>query len=679
VDENQTNILSLKGVGPKKVTQLATLGITTVEDLLFYFPFRYDDLGMKKISELVDGEKATLYGTVVSEPAVSYFGRKNRLSFRMVVDEVSVLVTFFNQGYLKNSIEAGQDIAVYGKWNSARVSLSGMKLVAQKDLGETSFSPIYHINAEVKQRDLIKLIHTAIEEGYADKIEENLPEELRTKYRLMGRKQAVIAMHFPNSEEEHRQALRRMKFEEFFYFQFSLQLVRQKERQSQKGEAILYDVPMLKDFTHHLPFELTNAQKRVTNEIAKDLRSPYHMLRLLQGDVGSGKTVIAAIAMYAAATVGVQSALMAPTEILAEQHAESLYELYKGWDVNIAILTGSTKAKARRLLLEELKAGEIDVLVGTHALFTDDVEFQNLGLVITDEQHRFGVNQRRLLREKGEEPDVLYMTATPIPRTLAITSFGEMDVSIIDELPAGRKEIDTRWVKHNQMDSVLQFVKTELAKNHQAYFISPLIEESEELDLQNAMDLFEQLKMYFGENVTIGLLHGRMKADEKDEVMQEFKEKKIDVLVSTTVVEVGVNVPNATVMVIMDADRFGLSQLHQLRGRVGRGEAKSTTFLVANPKTDSGRERMKIMTETNNGFVLAEEDLKLRGSGDIFGTKQSGLPNFSVGDIVVDANVMETARMEAKRIFEEANSATNPDFQMIMAQTKKNKLAGFFD
>ena len=395
------------------------------------------------------------------------------------------------------------------------------------------------------------------------------------------------------------------------------------------------------------------------------------MNRLLQGDVGSGKTVVAGLAMYAAVTAGYQAALMVPTEILAEQHFESLESLFP--DLRLALLTGSLKAAEKRKVLEIIAKGEVDVIIGTHALIQDGVDYARLGLIIIDEQHRFGVGQRRILREKGENPDVLMMTATPIPRTLAITAFGDMDVSIIDQMPAGRKPIVTRWIKHEQLPQVLTWLEGEIQKGSQAYVISPLIEESEALDLKNAIALSEELTAHFAWKAKVALLHGKMKSDEKDQIMQDFKERKTDILVSTTVIEVGVNVPNATVMIIMDADRFGLSQLHQLRGRVGRGDKQSYAVLVANPKTDSGKDRMRIMTETTNGFVLAEEDLKMRGSGEIFGTKQSGLPEFHVADIIEDFPILEEARKVASYISSLPNWREDPEWHMIALHLEKKE------
>ncbi|MGC6769281.1 ATP-dependent DNA helicase RecG [Enterococcus sp. LJL51] len=660
---------TLSGVGPKRAEAFSELGIYTVLDLLTYYPFRYEDIQEKEIEEIQDQEKVTLKGLVVSEPVLSRYGyKKSRLNFRIMQDHAVINVSFFNQPYLKDKIILSEEIAVYGKWDAKRKALNGMKILASKNEGE-DFAPIYHVNKRVRQSSLIQLIRTGFD-TYGHLVEETLPLELMQKYRLMDRQEAMFAMHFPKNPEESHLAKRRMVFEEFLLFQLKMQGLKKQEKAEKNGLAIQYDVQRLKAFTKRLPFELTQAQKKVTNEICRDLMSPQHMQRLLQGDVGSGKTVVAAIALYAVMTAGFQGALMVPTEILAQQHMESLQQLFDPLEVRTALLTGSTRAKERREILEQLASGEIDVIIGTHALIQDDVVFRRLGLVITDEQHRFGVNQRKILREKGQKPDVLFMTATPIPRTLAITAYGEMDVSIIDEMPAGRIPIETRWIRPPQLDTVLEWTTKELARGHQAYVICPLIEESEALDVKNATEIFEHMSEFFSPDYQVGLLHGKMKNQEKDEIMQQFKENKLQLLVSTTVIEVGVNVPNATIMLIMDADRFGLAQLHQLRGRVGRGSEASYCILVANPKNEMGIERMKIMTETNNGFVLSEKDLELRGPGEVFGARQSGLPEFAIGDIVTDFNILEAARQEASLIWKKKQWWLLPDYRDLAEEVQ---------
>ena len=651
----------LPGIGPKSAEKYKKLGIETVEDLLLYFPFRYEDFKSKNVLDLEDGEKAVVSGLVATPANVQYYGyKRNRLRFTIKQGELVLAVSFFNQPYLADKIELGQTVAVFGKWDKAKGALTGMKLLAQV---EDDLQPVYRLAQGVSQSALIKVIKTAFEAGLDQLLEENLPQVLMDKYQLLSRRQAVRAMHFPKDLKEYKQALRRVKFEELLFFQLQLQVLKEENRSVGQGIVLDWDEKKLKALQASLPFALTEAQEGSLNEILADMRSPYHMNRLLQGDVGSGKTVVAGLAMYAAVTAGKQAALMVPTEILAEQHLQSLTSLFP--NLRILLLTGSLKAAERRERLELIKTGQVDLIVGTHALIQEGVHFHDLGLVIIDEQHRFGVAQRRILREKGQNPDVLMMTATPIPRTLAITAFGDMDVSIIDQMPAGRKEIITRWVKHQQLNLVLDWLVKEIQKGSQAYVISPLIEESEALDLKNAIALEEELIAYFGDRARIALLHGKMKGEEKEAIMQAFKQGEIDLLVSTTVIEVGVNVPNATVMIIMDADRFGLSQLHQLRGRVGRGDKQSYAVLVANPKTESGKRRMKIMTETTNGFVLAEEDLKLRGSGEIFGTRQSGIPEFQVANLIEDYPILEEARKVAVQVVTTPKWREHPDWHCL--------------
>lgn len=679
MDELNQSVAWLKGVGPKKSEVLNSLGIKTIYDLLTYYPFRYDDIQEKSLDEIQDQEKVVLKGTVLAEPVVSYYGfKKSRLVFRMMTEQAVIGVTFFNQPFLKSKINASEEIAIYGKWDGRRKALTGMKVLATQE-EELDFSPIYHVNKQIRQKTLVDLIKQTWE-LYGHLLPENLPEWLTSKYRLMPKRQAAYAMHFPETIEENRLAKRRLAFEEFFLFQLKMIQLKKQETSKDLGKSIMYDVTVLKEFIKTLPFELTGAQKRVVNEICADLRSQEHMHRLLQGDVGSGKTIVAAIVLYAVVSEGLQGALMVPTEILAEQHMESLTDVFSKTDVKVGLLTSSTKTAERRQILADLASGEMDIIVGTHSLIQDDIIFNDLSLAIIDEQHRFGVNQRKVLREKGNQADVLFMTATPIPRTLAITAYGEMDVSIIDELPAGRIPIETRWILPKQVDSVLTWLNSQLKNGQQVYVICPLIEESEMLDVKNATEIYEHLKQFFEPNFKVGLLHGKMKSQEKDEIMTEFKDNDMQILVSTTVIEVGVNVPNATTMMIMDADRFGLAQLHQLRGRVGRGSLASYCILVANPKSDQGKERMKIMTETTDGFVLSQKDLEMRGPGDFFGSKQSGLPEFKVGDIVADEMILETARVEATQLIETDDWMNDPaNASLVTSLNERREESEFFD
>ena len=648
----------LDGVGPKRVQALNKLGIFTIDDLLGYYPMRYNDLAMKTPAETLDGEKVTFKGVITSPPTINRFGyKKTRTSFRLTVGNDTIMVSFFNQPWVGKNLDIGQEVALYGTYDKPRQSLAGIKLMSKNN--DDEMEAIYPSSKEVKANTIKSLIIQALGR-YGDLLPEIVPKNLRTRYQLMSHRETVFGMHAPTDGQVATQARRTASFEEFFVFQMRLQVIKSMDRDN-RGRAVAFDNQLLKAFIQTLPFELTDAQKRVVNEIVRDMRRPIHMNRLLQGDVGSGKTVVAALAMYAAITAGMQTTLMAPTEILAQQHAKTIGNFFDPNKVRVELLTGSTKAAARRQILADLASGEIDILIGTHALIQPDIAFHNLGLAVIDEQHRFGVQQRAMLREIGMNPDVLAMTATPIPRTLAITAYGEMDVSIIDQLPAGRKQIKTHWLRSNEMDKTIAFIKAQLQEGAQAYVVTPLIEESETLDVQNAEAVYAELSEYFAPTYQVGLLHGRLSNQEKEAVMAAFKANEFQVLVSTTVIEVGVDVPNSTVMLILDADRFGLSQLHQLRGRVGRGDRQSYTFLISDPKTQYGIERMEAMVGTTDGFVLAQKDLELRGSGDILGKRQSGVPEFRVGDPVADLTMMTVAQEEAIAIVSQPNWDQDPE------------------
>lgn len=672
------SVATLKGVGPKRVADLATLGIDTIEDLLTYYPTRYNDFTPTDLDSAKDKQKITLQGLVVSEPLLTRYGyRRNRLSFRMQVGKEVLVVTFFNQPYIKKQLALNQQVTVMGKWDAPRRQITANRLIKEQADNRNEYGAVYSVNKHIRQSTLQSFIRQAYDE-YARLIPTYLPETLRSRYRLMDRRQMIKEIHFPQSQAMAKAARRTAAYEEFFLFQLRLQAIRRAHRQ-ENGNRILYHNDELKEFIAGLPFELTAAQKRVVNEICRDLRQPYQMNRLLQGDVGSGKTVVAAIAIYATITAGYQAALMAPTEILAAQHAEKLSRVFAGTHVHVALLTGSLTSKQHQQLGKAIKQGDVNLIVGTHALIQDEVKYANLGLVITDEQHRFGVNQRQQLREKGDHPDVLAMTATPIPRTLAITNYGEMDVSIIDQLPAGRKPIQTQWLKSNQHAEAIRFLREQLKQGAQAYVVSPLIEESAALDVQNATDLYNQLSADLQPTYHVGLLHGRMGTDEKNQVMQQFKTGQVQVLVATTVIEVGVDNPNATVMVIYDADRFGLAQLHQLRGRVGRGSRQSYCLLIADPKTDEGKARMKTMVATNDGFKVAEQDLKLRGAGDVLGRKQSGVPDFKVGDPIADLKMLQIARSDAGSLLATPHWDDVDENQPLVLYLKRHELATHFD
>lgn len=657
-------VTEIPGVGEKFAEELALAHIYTINDLLEYFPYRYDVVEIKPLIELIHEDKATIEGKVIYDPNLQFYGRKkSKLTFTVEVEGVAIKAVMFNRAFAKKHIQSGAIVTLTGKWDAHRLQITVSNYKVGPADEHAKIEPIYSLKGKLTNARLRKTIQLAMEKSLHHMVE-FLPDHYLTSYKLPNRKDAIQTMHFPPNRTALKHARRRFIYEEFLLFQLKMQYLRKLKREATVGHAQEFKLDEVEAFIAQLPFTLTNAQNRSLKEILSDLKSPYRMNRLLQGDVGSGKTAIAAIGLYATNTAGKQGALMVPTEILAEQHFESLQQLFAG-KAQVGLLTGSIKGKRRKEILEKLATNEIDILIGTHALIQDEVNFHDLGLVIVDEQHRFGVEQRRALRDKGLHPDVLFMTATPIPRTLAITAFGDMDVSVIDEMPKGRKEIETYWAKENMLERILRMIEKHVGMGEQAYVICPLIEESDKLDIQDAVDLYHQLSEFFPSEIKVGLMHGRLKPQEKEEVMKQFAENQVQVLVSTTVVEVGVNVPNATIMVIYDAERFGLSQLHQLRGRVGRGDKQSYCILIADPKGEVGKERMKIMTETTNGFELSEQDLKLRGPGDFFGKKQSGIPEFKVADMVHDYKALETARVDAQKIIEHNLLRTDKEYENL--------------
>ncbi|MGL6058179.1 MAG: ATP-dependent DNA helicase RecG [Culicoidibacterales bacterium] len=638
-------LTQLRGVGPKTQQRLNEAGLLTIGDLLAHFPYRYGDYTPTPIEDYVDGEKITLVGTIASPAVVSRPRAKVLVKFTVQMQGVAFSVQAFGRPYLAQQFKVGQEVLITGKYvaKSQSIQLDEIKLYQPEQLAE--FVPVYSLPAGMKQSYFRELIMQALMH-YGAQLPNYIPEEKMHAYKLLSFAQAVAWIHFPKTANELKHAKRTLKYTEFFLFELKLASKSQFQKQEQPAAPKQLDLVQVQNFQAQLPFELTQAQQKVVQEILADLQAPWLMNRLLQGDVGSGKTVVAALAMLGAVTSGFQTALMAPTEILAQQHYQSLQQFFGTTSLKVAILTGSTKTKQRRELLAALAVGEIDILIGTHALIEDPVVFAKLGCVVVDEQHRFGVKQRQKLRLKGENVDVLYMSATPIPRTLAMTAWGDMDVSVIDQLPAGRKPITTKVVTKKQWNEIIAFLEREVAKGRQAYLVCPLIEESETLDVQNAIALYETLQQTLSSR-RIGLMHGRLAASEKDQVMETFKRHELDILVSTTVIEVGVNVPNATVMVIYDANRFGLSQLHQLRGRVGRGEHQSYCLIVGPGSQSPSMERLEVMEKTTDGFEIAQYDLEFRGPGDFFGAKQSGLPKFRLADLVEDQVILNFARTDA--------------------------------
>src|SRR5690625_289440 len=639
----------LKGDGKKVKETLAKLHIYTIKDLLEYFPFRYDIAEMKHISEFIHDDIVTVTGKVVYPPTIQYYGRKrSRLRFTIEVDGVALQAVLFNRAFAKKQFTQGKTVTLTGKWDARRLQITVHRYKMGSISADAVIEPGYSVTEGISNFQLRKFIYAALDQ-FKNEVAEILPPSYLTAYKIPSRRDALEAVHRPKSKEQLKHARRRFTYEEFLLFQLKIQLLKKRQQLRDEQFRQQIDHEKIHSFISSLPFTLTNAQHRALREILRDMEAPIQMNRLLQGDVGSGKTAVAIVCLLATVTASYQGALMVPTEILAEQHYDSICNLL-GNRTHIALLTSSVTGKERKAILQGVADGTIDTIIGTHSLIQEDVQFHRLGLIIIDEQHRFGVEQRKQLREKGLHPDVLFMTATPIPRTLAITAFGDMDVSTIDEMPKGRKKVQTFWVKEEMLQRVLTFIEKRIDENEQVYVVSPLIEESDAFDYENALELYNKLSTYFGERIHIGLLHGRLRNDEKEAVMKQFMNNDIQLLVATTVIEVGVNVPNATVMVIFDAERFGFAQLHQLRGRIGRGDKQGYCILIADPKGDTGKERMHIMTKTTDGFHLAEEDLKLRGPGDLFGKKQSGLPNFKVADMVHDYRALETARRDAERI-----------------------------
>lgn len=672
-------LTSIKGVGKSRIEIFNRLGLYTVEDLLFYFPYRFDDFRSKNLKEITSETSISIAGVIASEPQLKFYTRqKSRLAVHIRTEERLITAVWFNQPYLKTRLKPGKKIFLYGKYDPIKNNLIVRETsFTDRDGSEKEMEglkPVYSVTGELSVKWLRGVIAEVLRQ-YGDEIEEILPTELIERYRLMERKEAVKNLHFPSDERTYALARRRMVYEELFLFQLKLQTYKRFNQATPDGIQHHFPMEKVRTFIEGLPFPLTGAQERVIREILTDLHSPFPMNRLLQGDVGSGKTVVAAVALFAVVLSGYQAAFMVPTEILAEQHTRTLKALLEPYEVEVALLSGNISPAKRRDLLGALQMGWIDILVGTHALIQEDVHFRSLGLVITDEQHRFGVRQRKLLREKGKRPDILFMTATPIPRTLAITAFGDMDISTLDEMPKGRKPVITEWTVPSRFNRVLELIQRELSKGRQAYLISPLIEESEKIDMANATDLYMKLVRTFPQ-FKVGLLHGRLSSKEKDEVMHRFVKGEIQLLVSTTVVEVGVDVPNATVMVIMDAERFGLSQLHQLRGRVGRGGEESYCILVSDAKTETARERMQVMRETNDGFEIARKDLELRGPGDFFGTKQSGLPDFRLADLTSsrDLKILTIAHADASRLLNDPGFMTDPKWRKLREYLKKEEV-----
>ena len=628
---------------PKKIEALKVMGIETVEDLLSHYPFRYENHEQVSIEKWNVNDKIFTTGVICSAARVIRFGgNKSVTRFNIIIEEEEFICSIFNRPW-KNAFPQGKQITLQGIYQgSNRITL--LSCNSEPIENQLGLQPVYSTNQSLTQKDWIKLMNKALN-AYLDKIEDRIPDIYKNKYQLLNRKEAIYFIHKPKNQFALKQALRTLKYEEFLIFQCCMQ-IRRNENMNHLGVQKSFDRNEVYDIVRNLSFELTNDQKKSIEEILNDLQSSKCMMRLLQGDVGCGKTLVAAISAYACVCAHKQVAFMAPTEILAKQHVASLNKLFEGFDVNVQLYCSSLKKSEKIQILEDLKENRIHILVGTHALFQEDVIYYDLGLVITDEQHRFGVEQRRKLLNKGNKVDVLLMSATPIPRTLATSLYGDLDVSTIEEYPKGRNQIITQYIASKSMKPILNEVLEKIDEKEQCYVVCPSIEENEDYKMSSVVSIYEGMCKVL-KNHRIGLLHGQMSPDKKDEVMEKFLRHELDILVSTTVIEVGVDVKNANIMVIYDAHRFGLSQIHQLRGRVGRGSHQGYCYLLSDSKDEESIKRLKKLEECHDGFELSRFDLLLRGPGDILGKRQSGLPSFILGDFVQDEKIIQSARIDA--------------------------------
>ena len=658
-----TDIKLLKTTS-RRLEILASMNITTLEDLIYQYPYRYEVIEEKYPTD--EDEHLIIEATVISPVKIFFKGKMSRMSFEVEDKYLQHFqVSIFNRHFLRQHLKLGTTITIIGKCVNHRITASDIKIKPLQDI--SGIYPVYSLKEGITQKSFRQYVKKALS-LLNHEFDDFIPEKYRIQHHLIRKESALYCIHFPENKKDVQEALKYLKYEEFLKFQLTMQLMKQ-QRTQEMGIAKDFDVTQLQSLILSLPFALTKDQQTAIKEIVEDLKSPQMMYRFLQGDVGSGKTVVSSVALYANYLAGYQGALMAPTEILATQHYQTLSRFFENTDVHIELLTGSLSLKEKERVYQAIQSGEADIVVGTHALFQKKVVYHNLGFVITDEQHRFGVMQRKALKNKGQQVDFLIMSATPIPRTLAISMYGDMDVSTIKTMPQGRLPVKTQYIHSSSMKPILKHLKSYLAQGGQCYVICPLVEDSENLEAKSASQIAEAMQKYFQTQYNVGLLHGQMKEDEKEKVMNGFLNNTIQILVSTTVVEVGVDVKNANMMVIYNAERLGMSQLHQLRGRIGRGQEQAYCYLMSSSSSKEAIERLKYLEKSHDGFEISLYDLKLRGPGEVLGQRQSGLPTFLVADIMKDFPILSIARKDADEIIHDY--IQNHEYQGIVCKIQE--------
>lgn len=657
---------SIDGIGPKTKELINKLGIFSKEDLINHYPFRYDIIKRSDLTILNDGDRIVIDGIVEGQPTIIYINKSlKKIIFRINTKTTILNVTVYNKIYLHQDLKSGKEVTIIGKYNKLKNTIIASDVRFGLLPPNAKIEPIYSVTSGLTSKQISKFITNALEDGY--ETYDLIPKYLEEKYNLISKKDAIYNLHIPEDVLTLKKARQRIKYEELFMYMLKINYLKNKIESDDNCISREIDDNKIKSFIDNLPFALTLDQQIAANDIIRDLKEKRRMNRLLEGDVGSGKTIVAFISIYANYLSKHQSAMMAPTEILAKQHYEEAVKIFSKYKLNIALLTSSSTIKEKKEIYENLANGMIDLVIGTQSLIQEKISYKKLGLVITDEQHRFGVNQRNIFKSKGISPDVLSMSATPIPRTYALTIYGDTDISIIKSKPANRKPVTTVFKKDKEITDVLNMMKEELDKNHQIYVVAPMIDEEEEKDVSSVNELEEQMNKAFGKIAKIGIIHGKMDSKEKNKVMRNFENNKINILISTTVIEVGINVPNATLIVIFNANMFGLSTLHQLRGRVGRGDLESYCVFVA----PSSQERLRLLEKTNDGFAISEYDFQNRGEGNLFGTQQSGEMVFKMANVKKDYKMLLKAKADADEFISTLLTfSTNPEYENILNELK---------